>query len=221
MMEQMLSCRLEASLRNAAAATHGGAIAFVCINWRHLVELLSAGQQVFGSLKDLCVWTNAPSSAGSLYRSEHELVFVFELPAALPTAWRRPSSPGGRRSNVWDHAAVEAVDAGRLSKAAMPRATMHVGLVGDAIRDCSRRGEIVLDPFGGMGATLIAADITGRCARLIEPNPAACDLIIKRYEGLTGMAAVLSRNGASFDRMLEERAHRVSATAPMEIGHDH
>jgi hypothetical protein len=190
------------------------------MTWRHMAELLRASRPVFGELKDLCVWTNAPTSAGSFYRSEHELVFVFERPGPSLASWRRVASPGGRRSNVWNHAAVEAVDAGRLSKAAIPRAPMHVGLVADAITDCSRRGEIVLDPFGGMGATLIAADTTGRCARLIEPYPAACDLIIKRYQGLTGMAAVLGRNGASFECMVEQRAQSALASAPMEVGHE-
>jgi DNA modification methylase len=107
---------------------------------------------------------------------------------------------------VWNYAAVEAVDTGRAGEVAITRAPMNVTLVADAIRDCSRSGEIVFDPFGGLGATLIAAETTGRSARLIEPDPAACDLIIKRYQGLTQTAAVLERNGASFERMVEERA---------------
>ena len=61
-----------------------------------------------------------------------------------------------------------------------------VALVADAIRDVSNRGQFVLDTFGGSGTTLIAAEKTGRCARLLEIDPAYCDVIIRRWEKLTG-----------------------------------
>ncbi len=63
-------------------------------------------------------------------------------------------------------------------------------MVADAIRDCTRRGELVLDPFGGSGTTLIAAEICGRAARIIEYDPLYCDAIIRRFEKLTGQRAV-------------------------------
>ncbi len=81
-----------------------------------------------------------------------------------------------------------------------------VALVADAIKDCSRRGEIVLDPFGGSGTTLIAAQKTGRRARLIEFDPAYCDQIVRRFEQVTGKQAVLAATGQSFEVVAEARA---------------
>jgi DNA modification methylase len=81
-----------------------------------------------------------------------------------------------------------------------------VALVADAIKDCSRRGEIVLDPFGGSGSTLIAAEKTGRCARLVEYDPVYCDRIIRRYEALTGKKAVLAGTTSSFEMIAEQRS---------------
>ena len=80
-----------------------------------------------------------------------------------------------------------------------------VALVADAIKDCSRRGEIVLDPFGGSGTTLMAAHKTGRLARLIEYDPAYCDTILHRFERVTGKQATHAASGMSFEEIAEER----------------
>ena len=71
-------------------------------------------------------------------------------------------------------------------------------LVADAIRDRSRRGDVVIDTFGGSGTTLIAADLAGRKARLVEIDPLDCDTILARWEGLTGQRAV--HEGTGMDR---------------------
>jgi len=92
-----------------------------------------------------------------------------------------------------------------------------VALVADAIRDCSKRGERVLDPFGGSGTTLIAAEQTGRCARLIEYDPAYCDVILRRYEQLTGKRATLAGTGQSFELVAEERSQGPYHPTP-EVG---
>jgi DNA modification methylase len=80
-----------------------------------------------------------------------------------------------------------------------------LALVADAIKDCSRRGEIVLDPFGGSGTTLIAADKTGRQARLVEFDRAYCDQTLRRFEQVTGTQARLVATGQSFEDVGEER----------------
>lgn len=80
-----------------------------------------------------------------------------------------------------------------------------VALIADALRDCSRRGEVVLDGFGGSGSTLIAAQKTRRKARLIEYDPLYCDTIIKRWETFTGKRARLETCGSTFEEIAEER----------------
>lgn len=77
-------------------------------------------------------------------------------------------------------------------------------MVMDAIKDCSRRGDIVLDPFGGSGTTLIAAEKTGRKARLIELDPLYCDVIIRRWQALTGQDAVHAASGKTFNQVEQE-----------------
>ena len=150
-------------------------------------------------LKNLCVWNKTNGGMGSFYRSKHELVFVFKMGTARRTSTTSGSARHGRyRTNVWDYAGVNSFGAGRADELAMHPTVKPVALVADAIRDVSRRGDIVLDVFGGSGTTLIAAEKTGRRARLIELDPAYVDVAIRRWQALTGQDAVLSRTGETF-----------------------
>jgi DNA modification methylase len=142
---------------------------------------------------------------GSFYRSKHELVFVFKIGSAPHTNTFELGDSGRYRTNVWDYAGVNTLRRGRLDELAMHPTVKPVALVADAIKDCSRRGEIVLDPFGGSGTTLMAADKTGRQARLIEFDPAYCDQTLRRFEQLTGKKARLAATGQSFEDVGEER----------------
>jgi DNA modification methylase len=196
---------LKETLGNAAAVARDGTIAFVCMDWRHIGELLAAGEQVFSELKNLCVWNKTNGGMGSFYRSKHELVFVFKVGTAPHTNTFGLGDSGRYRTNVWDYAGVNALRAGRSEELAMHPTVKPVALVADAIKDCSRRGEIVLDPFGGSGSTLIAAEKTGRCARLIEFDPLYCDRIVRRYEALTGKSVVLVGTRSSFEIITEQR----------------
>jgi DNA modification methylase len=112
---------------------------------------------------------------------------------------------GRYRTNVWDYAGVNTLRAGRSEELAMHPTVKPVALVADAIRDCSRRGQIVLDPFGGSGTTLIAADKTGRRARLVEFDPTYCDQILRRFERGTGKQAHLAATGQTVEEVAEER----------------
>jgi DNA modification methylase len=80
--------------------------------------------------------------------------------------------------------------------------------VSDAIRDCSRRGGLVLDPFAGSGTVVIAAERTGRKARVIEIDRAYCDLIVKRWQDYTGKRATHGRTGVEFDDLSQVRGQR-------------
>lgn len=190
---------LTETLGNAARVARDGAIAYVCMDWRHMGELLTAGKAVFSELKNLCVWNKSNAGMGTFYRSKHEMVFVFKVGAAPHTNSFGLGETGRYRTNVWDYAGVNVP--GRASEEAR---TMHptvkpVALVADAIRDCSRRGEVVLDPFAGSGSTLIAAESCGRRARLVEYDPHYCDVILRRWQDYSGRPALRHADGVRFD----------------------
>ncbi len=204
---------LQQTLRNAAGAAKDGAIAFVCMDWRHLREVLDAGEAVFSEMKNLCVWNKRNGGMGSFYRSKHELVFVFKVGTAPHTNSFGLGETGRYRTNIWDYAGVSSLGARRMEELAMHPTVKPVALVADAIRDCSRRGETVLDVFGGSGSTLIAAETCGRTARLLEYDPAYCDTIIKRWETYTAKRAILDGDGRSFEEIAEARS---KAPAPKQ-----
>jgi DNA modification methylase len=183
---------LAASLGPAAERSVPGTIAFVCMDWRHVGELLSAGERVFSELKNLCVWNKSNGGMGTFYRSKHELIFVFKIGSAPHTNNFGLGQNGRYRTNVWDYPGISSGGKARLQDLAMHPTVKPVAMISDAIRDCSRRGDIVLDPFAGSGSTLIAAHRTGRTARLIELDPHYCDLITRRFEEVIGSQAKLS-----------------------------
>ncbi|HEX3365789.1 DNA methyltransferase [Phenylobacterium sp.] len=188
---------LTTTLGNAAAAARDGAIAFVCMDWRHMGELQDAGRQIFTELKNVCVWNKSNAGMGTFYRSKHELIFAFKVGAAPHINTFGLGASGRYRTNVWDYPGVSSGGTARAEALAMHPTVKPTALVADAIRDCSRRGGIVLDVFGGSGTTLIAAEICGRSGRLIEYDPLYCDTIVRRWQRLTGKVAVLEESSAS------------------------
>lgn len=205
MSETAFTAFLTETLGAAAKTCRDGAIAFVCMDWRHMGELLAAGKQVFSDLKNLCVWNKSNGGMGTFYRSKHELVFVFKIGDAPHINSFGLGETGRYRTNVWDYAGINSFGAGRDSELAMHPTVKPVALVADAIRDCSKRGDIVLDAFGGSGTTLVAAEQVGRCARLLEYDPAYCDTIVRRWEILTGKHATLAATGEKFEDVAEQR----------------
>jgi len=181
---------LRASLGHAAAHSADGAIQFVCMHWSKIKETFAATAALYTELKSLCVWNKSNAGMGSFYRSKHELVFVFKKGNAPHINNIALGRFGRNRSNVWDYAGQSAYNSTSKSKLSLHPTAKPVALVADAIRDCSHRGGVVLDPFGGVGSTLVAAEKTGRRARLIELDPRYVDATIKRWEALTGGQAV-------------------------------
>lgn len=183
-----------------------GAIAFACMDWRHMSEMLAAGDAAFTELKNLVVWNKTIGGMGSFYRSKHELIFVFKKGTAEHTNTFGLGETGRPRTNVWDYPGVTGTSANRSQELSMHPTVKPVALVADAIRDCSKRGEIVLDPFAGSGTTLIAAEKTGRIARLIEIDPLYCDTIVRRWEATRGKPAKSLTAKMSFEEIAEQRA---------------
>lgn len=205
MSQSQFTTFLRDTLGNAASVMRDGAIAFVCMDWRHMGELLAAGQQCFTELKNLVVWNKTNGGMGAFYRSKHELIFVFKQGSAEHTNSFGLGETGRYRTNVWDYAGISSISGSRSEELAMHPTVKPVALIADAIRDCSRRGEVVLDCFGGSGSTLIAAEKTGRLARLIEYDPLYCDTIIRRWEKLTGKRAMLAVTNETFEDLAECR----------------
>lgn len=192
---------LSQTLSNAASVCKDGAIAFICMDWRHMRELMDAGDFAFDALKNLCVWNKTNGGMGSFYRSKHELIFVYKKGSAAHTNSFGLGDTGRYRTNVWDYAGISSMSATRGDELEMHPTVKPVAMIEDAIKDCSRRRELILDIFGGSGSTLIAAERTGRRARLIEYEPQYCDTIIERWQRLTGEQAILERNGYLFDNL--------------------
>ena len=211
MSQDAFTSFLADALKPMAASCHDGAIAFVCMDWRHMTELLNAGAQVFSGLKNLCVWNKTNGGMGTFYRSKHELVFVYKVGTAPHMNTFGLGDTGRYRTNVWDYAGISSMGATRGEDLAMHPTVKPTAMVADAIRDCSKRGDIVLDGFGGSGTTLIAAETCGRAARLIEFDPHYCDVIVRRFERLTGKRAALQATGALFDDVLAERRNGSAA----------
>ncbi len=205
-MSQMQFTRfLEDSLGPMASVMRDGAIAFVCMDWRHMEELLTAGKSVFTEHKNLVVWNKTNGGMGAFYRSKHELIFVFKQGTAPHTNSFGLGETGRYRTNVWDYAGISSISASRSEELAMHPTVKPVALIADAIRDCSKRGEIILDGFGGSGSTLIAAEKAGRSARLIEYDPIYCDTIVRRWQAYSGKDARLAGCGSVFDDIAEAR----------------
>jgi DNA modification methylase len=196
---------LASSLSAAANLCRDGAIAFVCMDWRHMGELIAAGREAFSELKNVCVWNKKNAGQGTFYRSKHEMVFVFKIGSAEHVNNFGLGANGRYRTNVWDYAGISSISASRLADLAMHPTVKPTALVADAIKDCSRRGGTILDPFGGSGTTLIAAEGTGRRALLMELDPLYCDTVIRRFEKLTGKSATLVNSGATFEHTAEKR----------------
>jgi DNA modification methylase len=196
---------LEASLGAAAARCKDGAIGYVFIDWRHYGELTAAAKSVFTEQKNLIVWNKQNAGMGTFYRSKHELIGVYKVGKGEHVNTFGLGGEGRYRTNVWDYPGVTSVGAGRMEALSWHPTVKPVAMIKDALLDCSRRGDIVLDSFGGSGATLIAAQKCGRVARLIELEPRYCDVIITRFQNLTGQMAVLDSDGRSSEDVADER----------------
>jgi len=198
--------------RQLAAFSVDGAIHFQCMDWRHMAEMLAAGDAAYSELKNLCVWAKTNGGMGSLYRSQHELVFVFKSGAAPHINNVELGRHGRYRTNVWTYAGVNSFGANRDELELHPT-VKPVALVMDAIRDCSRRKGIVLDAFAGSGSTLVAAHRTGRRGYGVEIDPLYCDVIVRRMGAVCDLDAELEGTGRSFADVEAERSAPVTETA--------
>ena len=206
MSEAEFTTFLEAALRHHAELSAPGALHFVCMDWRHAGELLAASRELYSECKNLCVWAKTNAGMGSLYRSQHELVFVFKAGTAPHVNNVELGRHGRTRSNVWRYAGVNSFGTERDEALAMHPTVKPVRLVADAILDCSQRGDIVLDGFAGSGTTLLAADRTGRVGYGLEIEPRFVDATLRRLLEHTGLEAIHAETGQPFAEVAATRA---------------
>lgn len=186
-------------MRNLADFSIDGSIHYHCMDWRHIVEIMTASRLAYTELKNLVVWNKDNGGMGAFYRSKHELVFVFKNGTAPHINNFGLGQHGRYRTNVWDYAGVNSMGANRAEELAMHPTVKPVAMVADAIRDCSRRDGIILDAFSGSGTTIIAAEQTKRRCHAIELDPRYVDVAIRRWQKVTGDAARLEGSDVTFD----------------------
>ena len=177
---------LTETLGACEAVSRSGATHLVCMDWRHMADVESVGRQVYGELLNLCVWNKSNAGMGSLYRSKHELVFVYRVGDEPHFNAVELGRHGRNRTNVWDYTSVNSLRGSRREDLALHPTVKPTALVADAIQDVTRRGELVLDAFLGSGTTLIAAERTGRRFRGCDIDPACVDVAVERWTVMTG-----------------------------------
>ncbi len=215
MSEAEFAAFLQSVFVNLAEASVDGAIHFIAMDWRHMREVLDAGGSAYTELKNLCVWSKTNGGMGSLYRSQHELFFVYKAGTAPHINNVELGRHGRYRTNVWSYAGANAFSASRDDDLAMHPTVKPVALVMDAILDCSKRKGIVLDSFGGSGTTLVAAHKTGRQGCAIELDPLYCDVIVSRMAKVAKLDAVLVETGQSFKAVADARSAKASVVEEM------
>ena len=189
---------LRTFMRNAAENSIDGSIHYVCMDWRHAFEIVSAGRSVYRELKNICVWAKTNGGMGSFYRSQHEFVFVFKHGTAPHINNFELGQHGRYRSNLWTHPGMNTFRPDREEKLRLHPTVKPTALITDTILDCSNRGSIVLDPFAGSGTTIIAAERTGRRAFAIELDAHYVDVVVRRWQEETGESAIDEATGLAF-----------------------
>jgi DNA modification methylase len=202
---EMSSAQFTEFLRRAmlAARDHSlsGSLAYYFMDWRHMTEILSAGQEVYTELLNLCVWAKSNGGMGSFYRSAHELVFLFKNGTASHRNNVQLGKFGRYRTNVWNYPGANSFPRSNSEQnlLALHPTTKPVALIADAIKDCTARGELVIDPFLGSGTTVIAAERSGRRCCGLELDPLYVDTIIRRWQRQTKLEAIHVNTGEPFN----------------------
>lgn len=209
MTESEFTDFLTNGLRCMAANCVDGAIGYVCMDWRHVSELLAACNLSNLEVKNLCVWVKDNAGMGSFYRSQHELIFVLKNGTGRHRNNVQLGQFGRYRTNVWQYPGANSfsrnTEEGNLL--ALHPTVKPVAMVADAIMDCSARGDIILDGFLGSGTTLIAAERTGRVCYGLELDPKYVDTSIRRWQAFTGKTAVHLQSGRTFNELEREKSN--------------
>jgi DNA modification methylase len=197
---------LAMALTNARSHSVPGALIYGCMDWRHIQEMLHAAHTADLHLVNLCVWVKPNGRLGSFYKSRHELVFVFKNGKEAHQNNIQLGRFGRNRTNVWNYSSPSPLRRrGALTETEAHPTVKPLLLVSDAILDCTRRNDVVFDPFLGSGTTLLAAERTGRRCFGIELDPLYVDTAVTRWQRMTGRKAH-NHLGESFDILKSQRS---------------
>ena len=202
----------------AILSSQPGSLAYFFMDWRHVLQILAAGELVYGELKNLCVWAKNNGGMGSFYRSAHELIFVFKNGEAPHCNNVQLGKYGRNRSNVWNYPSANSFsrsgpDGDLLALHPTPK---PVALIADAIKDSTRRGALILDPFLGSGTAVIAAERAGRVCYGLELDPIYVDAVIRRWQRHDKREAIHIESGDSFGVREARKANQGTSTSEMK-----
>lgn len=206
MSEAEYEAFLVATIRNLVRFSTDGSVHYLFIDWRHVGVLERVCHRYYGEQLNLCVWVKSNGGMGSFYRSRHELILVVRNGQGLHINNVQLGKFGRNRTNVWEYDGCSTGTKERRADLALHPTVKPADMIADAIKDASKRGGLILDPFLGSGTTLIACEMTGRACAGMELDPKYVDVAIRRWEAYTGGAAVHAETGLTFAEMRELRS---------------
>ena len=190
---------LKDTLGAAVAITRPGGVHFVAMDWRHITELSAAGSSLYGKQLNICVWNKSNAGMGSLYRSKHELIFVYRVGDVAHFNGVELGRHGRHRSNVWEYSSVNSFNKARQADLKLHPTVKPVQMVADAFMDVTRPGEVVFDGYLGSGTSLVAAEQTNRIFRGIELDPGYVEVALDRWARLTCQTPRLEGTGETIE----------------------
>jgi DNA modification methylase len=196
---------LDVCLSNAIRVSHNGALHYVCMDWRHTALLTNVAMLIYGAHINTAVWTKTNAGQGSFYRSQHEEVLVFRVGDEQHLNNVELGRHGRSRTNVWSYPGANTFRKGRMDELRSHPTVKPVALISDAMRDCTKRRDIVVDTFCGSGTSILAAERVGRRAYAMEIDPGYVDVAIRRWQAITGRDAIHAETGFTFDELAADR----------------
>ena len=178
----------EETIKNMISCSKNGSIHYICSDWKRMYEIISIGRKHYSEFKQLCFWKKDRAKPNEFYDNQHELIFVFKNGDEKHINNFGLGETGRYRTNVWNYSE------NTFGEKPVP-------LIADAILDCSHNENIILDPFGKSGTTLIACEETDRICYMIESDPKLADSIVRRWQQHTAESAILESNGKSFEEL--------------------
>ncbi len=175
------------------------------IDWRGLPMVSTAAAKLGLKQLNLIVWAKTNAGMGSLYRSQHELLPLFKWGSAPHVNKVELGKRGRWRSNVWTYPGASSLGSDARRGLKDHPTVKPTAMLEDALLDLTNRGEIVIDPFLGSGSTLVAAEATGRVCHGVELDPLYVDVIVRRYQAITGGVAVHAETGETFEAAAARR----------------